>query len=280
MAKRYLLLSMVMVFLLVGCGATASHELLDNTDISTLPNDQAILDDVISTDPPVEITEGTEQENPTVDITPPPATEIYPDAETTETQAYAPSDSPSEESTESRQEDPTLEHVHNYIRNTTIMPTCTTAGYTVYACSCGDSYPGDEVAATGHGWSDWVVIQEATTDTAGIQTRTCTGCSETEIEAVPMREAEAIDTSELSSYGNSYARSLGFIIDYSVRDGYNPPDTIAFTSMSAAKSNIAANVRILYNTLIARGLPTEACRTCVIVVDNGDGTYTTTVYYG
>lgn len=40
-------------------------------------------------------------------------------------------------------------HVHSYEADVT-APTCTTAGFTTYTCACGDSYTGDEVAATGH----------------------------------------------------------------------------------------------------------------------------------
>lgn len=44
-------------------------------------------------------------------------------------------------------------HVHSYEAVVT-APTCTTAGFTTYTCACGDSYTGDEVAATGHSFSE------------------------------------------------------------------------------------------------------------------------------
>ena len=40
-------------------------------------------------------------------------------------------------------------HVHNYEAVVT-APTCEAAGYTTYTCECGDTYTGDETAATGH----------------------------------------------------------------------------------------------------------------------------------
>ena len=43
----------------------------------------------------------------------------------------------------------TVPHEHSYEAVVT-APTCETAGYTTYTCSCGDTYTGDEVAATGH----------------------------------------------------------------------------------------------------------------------------------
>ena len=96
----------------------------------------------------------------------------------------------------------------------------------------------------------------------------------------PYVEPERIDTSALTAHGNSFAASLGFTIDYGVRDGYFPPDTIRFSSMSAACSNVEDNVLVLYNNIIARDGSIDGYRCCVTVSDNGNGTYTTTVYYG
>jgi uncharacterized protein YgiM (DUF1202 family) len=171
-------------------------------------------------------------------------------------------------------------HEHNYIAGSTVPPTCSNDGYTVYSCSCGDSYTGDTTPAVGHFWNDWVETKEPTADTEGERTRSCQNCSAAETQVVPKKETEKIDTAALTAYGNSYAASLGFTLDYSVRDGYFPPDTIIFTTMAAAKYNVAANVDVLYNNLMAAAGSIEGCRACVTVVDNGNGTYTTTVYYG
>lgn len=170
-------------------------------------------------------------------------------------------------------------HKHQYTQ-LIISPTCTAEGYTIYKCTCGDSYNSDKVAATGHEWNDWTVTKEATTESEGVKARTCKHCEATETEAIPKKEAETIDPSALASYGNSYARSLGFTVDSGIRAGYFPPDTIAFTTMAAAKSNVAANVRVLYDNIMARDGSVEGYRACVTVSDNGDGTYTVTVYYG
>lgn len=99
-------------------------------------------------------------------------------------------------------------------------------------------------------------------------------------EAPPCVEPERIGTSDLEVHGNSFAVSLGFTIDYSVRDGYFLPDTIRFSSMSAACSNVEDNVLMLYNNIITRDGSIDGYRCCVTVSDNGNGTYTTTVYYG
>ena len=52
----------------------------------------------------------------------------------------------------------TLEqHVHSY-NKTFVDPTCTEDGYTIYSCSCGDSFTSDYVSATGHNFVDNVCI--------------------------------------------------------------------------------------------------------------------------
>ena len=99
-------------------------------------------------------------------------------------------------------------------------------------------------------------------------------------EAPAYAEPKRIDTSALTAHGNSFASSLGFAIDYSVRDGYFHPDTISFSSMNSAYSNVEGNVMVLYNSIIARDGSIDGYRCYVPVSDNGDGTYTTTVYYG
>ncbi len=74
---------------------------------------------------------------------------------------------------------PPTEHSHVYVAEVH-KPTCTKAGYTIYTCSCGDSYQGDEVPATGHIWGEWTPATPATETTPGTETRTCTVCGETE----------------------------------------------------------------------------------------------------
>ena len=46
-------------------------------------------------------------------------------------------------------------HTHSYETNVT-PPTCTEDGYTTYTCSCGDSYTGNPVTATGHNFVDGI----------------------------------------------------------------------------------------------------------------------------
>ena len=45
----------------------------------------------------------------------------------------------------------TPQHAHNYVLSP-VSPTCTSGGYTLYTCSCGDSFIADETDALGHDW--------------------------------------------------------------------------------------------------------------------------------
>ena len=60
-----------------------------------------------------------------------------------------------------------------------VAPTCTEEGYTVHTCSgCGDSYKDTFVAALGHAFGEWVVVEEATGKTNGYMQTVCTECGE------------------------------------------------------------------------------------------------------
>ena len=67
-------------------------------------------------------------------------------------------------------------HVHNYVADVT-EPTCLSAGFTTYTCSCGDSYIADEVDALGHEYVTEVV--EPTCTKSGYTIYTCVRCGKT-----------------------------------------------------------------------------------------------------
>ena len=54
-------------------------------------------------------------------------------------------------------------HIHSYSRQV-VAPTCSEGGYTIFTCSCGESYTGDYTSATGqHRWVmdyDYVPVYE------------------------------------------------------------------------------------------------------------------------
>ncbi len=71
------------------------------------------------------------------------------------------------------------EHTHNYNSEIT-APTCIEQGYTVYTCACGDSYQNDYIPALGHEFINYVSNNDATEDTDGTATASCSrsGCNE------------------------------------------------------------------------------------------------------
>lgn len=69
---------------------------------------------------------------------------------------------------------------HGYVKEVTAA-TCTADGYTTYTCTaCGDVYEADPVAATGHSYGAWQTKTAATCTTSGEEKRTCTACGNAE----------------------------------------------------------------------------------------------------
>ena len=104
---------------------------------------------------------------------------------TPETTTQAPVTTPAPETT--------TEHVHQYAPNVQ-APTCSAPGYTVYICSCGENYMGDNVPALAHVYGEWVTTTAATCTNAGIQTRVCTACQTAETQAINPIGHKYVDT--------------------------------------------------------------------------------------
>lgn len=70
---------------------------------------------------------------------------------------------------------------HAY-EETTYAPTCTSRGYTLFRCSCGDEYEDDFLDALGHDYGEFVSNNDATFEADGTKTRTCKreGCGVSE----------------------------------------------------------------------------------------------------
>ena len=69
------------------------------------------------------------------------------------------------------------DHVCEFTAEKTVDPTCTEAGYTVYACTCGKTENRDPVEATGH--TEETTTIEATCSAEGSTVVTCAVCKET-----------------------------------------------------------------------------------------------------
>ena len=79
---------------------------------------------------------------------------------------------------------PTTAHSYDAV---VTAPTCTEDGFTTYICSgCGDTYTADETDALDHSFGAWIVTTPATTESAGVETRTCERCLATETRAIPV----------------------------------------------------------------------------------------------
>ncbi len=81
------------------------------------------------------------------------------------------------------------EHYHEY-KETVVAPTCTEKGYTLYSCSCTDSYTENETAATGHTYTD--VVTAPTCTEKGYTTHTC-ACGDTYTDAEVVATGHAYD---------------------------------------------------------------------------------------
>lgn len=88
-------------------------------------------------------------------------------------------------------------HEHSYTEQRT-DPTCTQDGYVLHVCSCGDSYMGDTLSATGHSYDNGTVTIQATASSEGMITYTCYNCGNTYTEPIPPLEEDSSDTQEPS----------------------------------------------------------------------------------
>lgn len=70
----------------------------------------------------------------------------------------------------------TSTHQHSYVERI-ISPNCTSKGYTLHSCDCGNSYADNYKKALGHQWGEWETISEATVTSKGFQQRICLRCS-------------------------------------------------------------------------------------------------------
>ncbi len=82
------------------------------------------------------------------------------------------------------------EHTHTYT-SSVVKPTCTEKGYTLYTCSCGDSYTKKEVKALGHSFGAWAETLAPTELTEGSESRECSVCGHTETREIPRLKPQA-----------------------------------------------------------------------------------------
>ena len=80
---------------------------------------------------------------------------------------------------------------HEYVAGTPVAPTCTEEGYTVYTCSCGDSYEDDVTEIVPHAFGEWVDTLYHETfggckcECPTVYARECPDCGERETKEDP-----------------------------------------------------------------------------------------------
>lgn len=151
-------------------------------------------------------------------------------------------------------------HTHSY-KSKTVKATCTKGGYTLYTCSCGDSYRAKETGALGHAYGSWKVDKQATTSAAGSRSRTCSRCGDVERENIPKLTdtsayasqvvtlvnkerakvglAPLTAVSGLNSYALQRSKELESVFDHVRPDGSNPLDYVISLGYWTAGENIA-----------------------------------------
>lgn len=76
-------------------------------------------------------------------------------------------------------------HTHSWTTTKLVEPTCTSGGYTLKCCSCGETQKINVKSPLGHNLGPWETVTPPTADTAGVKKRTCSRCSYSETEAIP-----------------------------------------------------------------------------------------------
>ena len=97
-------------------------------------------------------------------------------------------------------------HKHSYSAQV-VTPTCTEDGYTVYTCSCGDSYTGDRVSEVGHEWGSWVTTKCPTTTSTGTAERKCSSCNTIETKTLEMLHVACTHNYECTVFGPTCIRA-------------------------------------------------------------------------
>lgn len=84
---------------------------------------------------------------------------------------------------------------HNYIVTKTVESTCTAEGYSVYTCSrCGATFNDDVVSANGHDYGSWYTIKDSTCTETGTKRRDCISCGAYETDVISPKGHNYIPT--------------------------------------------------------------------------------------
>ena len=283
----------------------SSETVIETTLPETVPTDATVVTEAI----PVTTEAQSSQPAPTE---PAPTTQKPSEPTPTEPKPTDPPKPTEPKPTEPKPTDPPKPsepaHVHSY-KSTVVAPTCTAKGYTEHKCSCGDSYKDSYTDALGHSMKEQTVA--ATCTAGGYTQRTCSRCGATEktnttaalghdykdtvVAPTTTSEGytehkcsrcgdsyrdnytpkikETFDVQAVMDYGNAYAQSLGFTIDYSLNmnnAGYYPGYNGGGYSLDFLKREAKDIVQYTYDSLLAFGESFEGARGRVLVTYNSE----------
>ena len=136
-----------------------------------------------------------------------------------------------------------------------VAATCTQVGYTagVYCNDCDSFISGhEEISALGHNWGAWVETTAPTCTASGVQTATCTRCSETKTQSVaatghsytsvvtkPTETQQGYTTHTCSICGHSYVDSYTDALGETFYVSFNVPEGVeSIATMECGKNGI------------------------------------------
>ena len=139
------------------------------------------------------------------------------------------------------------EHKHTYTAVVT-APTCETTGYTVFYCSCGDSYIGDFIDPLGHDYES-KVTRPASHILEGERLHTCLTCGNTKTESIAKisehNYKQTVHAPTCTSTGFTVfvcACGDSYVADYiDARD--HTKETIPAVSSTCTKTGLTAGVK-------------------------------------
>lgn len=105
-------------------------------------------------------------------------------------------------------------HTHSHSAANTVSASCDNQGYTIYKCSCGDSYKDNYTGALGHNYSSTVV--EPTKESQGYTQHTCSRCGNSykdnytdKLPQYTAAEYESLVIQYVLQYLNEHRASVG-----------------------------------------------------------------------
>lgn len=130
---------------------------------------------------------------------------------------------------------------HSYI-STVVHHTCTEQGYTLYECSCGDSYKENIVAAAGHKPDQWEIVTQPQQGVAGLEQRKCVICDEVVDEREILPEGTPGD---VNLDGRVNAADARLVLRMSAQIDAVPEDLLAVIDMNGDGRVTAVDARLI-----------------------------------